>query len=781
MVVVGKIWLLSRGNISKNKGQTISFAIIIIITAIMLSLGLITFLNFGKSFDRKWDRNHYGDTSMFMYKREYQDSFLEYIKNMRGIEEVELRDGILIDGSIGYNGGILNIMHMFYNMEEEHTMGRISVVEEMKQPVERPIYLSYLMKTGGGYKLGDDYIVNTAKGNYGFTVAGFVEDLNLGSINMSILGVHLKNEEFNNLRKELGYDNEAISISCKITDKNEDKKLYSKMGDEFVKKGVTYLNGNYYSITKMARTVTANIGSMIIVAFALIIVVVSLLVIHFRITNSLEEEMKNMGVLKALGYTSRQIISSVLLQYIGVSLFGVIIGIFSSYGLLPILAAAFDAQTGIHWEQGFDLTSAIATTIVILSLVGIVAYTSARRVKRMQPITALRSGITTHSFKKNYYPLDKTWGNIHVLLSLKKSIQNAKQNIMMSVVMIAVMFACLFAGVMYYNIGIDNKVLLNAVSTETTDVSFDLEDNADTGWIMEEIQKMDGVNKTLYYDFRPVMYDNEYLAVYVTENFNILENNKCYQGRNPIHDNEVALGGGAAQAYNKKLGDTITLKVGDRKEDYLITGLIQSANSGGYDAELTSKAYKKIFPQFKPDYLYVYLEDGIDKDAFIASVFEQYGEYITSSTNFEETYKSQMGVYTVIVSIIAIIIVLVTSALVALILYLLIKTIIIRRSQEFGIMKAIGYTSPQLMLQLSLSFLPVILFGTIVGGTLGAFGINPLLGILFRSIGIMKLDFVISIPMILGIGAGLCTFSFVICILVSLRIRRIAAYHLINE
>lgn len=778
---MGKIWMLSRGNIRKNKGQTISFAIIIIIAAIMLNMGLITFLNFGKSFDSKWDRNHYGDTFMVMYKREYQNSFLEYVKDRREVEEVELRDGILMDGTIHYNGGTLDMMHLFYNMEEEHTMGRISLIEEIKRPVEKPVYLSYLMKSGGGYELGDDYTITTASGNYSFTVAGFVEDLNLGSINLGILGVHLKGKEFDSLRKELGSANEAVSISCKISDKHQGKKIYSNMGDVFVNNGVTYLNGNYYSITKMAYTVTANIGSMIIVAFALIIVVVSLLVIHFRVANSLEEEMENMGVLKSLGYTSRQIMASVLIQYMAVTLFGTIIGIFSSYGLLPFLAAAFDAQTGILWEQGFDFISSSLTIIVIISLVGIVAYTSVYRVKRMQPITALRSGITTHNFKKNYVPLEKARGNIHVLLALKKSIQNAKQNIMMAIVMIAVMFACLFAGVMYYNIGIDNKVLLYTVSSEISDVSFDLENTTDSAWILKEIQEMEDVNKALYYDFRPVMCDNEYLAVYVTENFDILENNKCYQGRNPIHDNEVALGGGAAQAYNKKLGDTITLKIGDRKEDYLITGLIQSANSGGYDAELTTKAYKKIFPQFKPDYLYVYLEEGTDKDAFIASVIKQYGEFIAASTNFEETYKSQMGVYTVIVSIIAIIIVLITSTLVALILYLLIKTIIIRRSQEFGIMKAIGYTSYQLMLQISLSFLPVILFGIILGGALGAFGINPLIGILFRSIGIMKIDFVISIPMILGIGIGLCVFSFGVCILVSMRIRKITAYHLINE
>ena len=56
---------------------------------------------------------------------------------------------------------------------------------------------------------------------------------------------------------------------------------------------------------------------------------------------------------------------------------------------------------------------------------------------------------------------------------------------------------------------------------------------------------------------------------------------------------------------------------------------------------------------------------------------------------------------------------------VVMILYLVIKTMIIKRKKEFGVMKAIGYSTIQLMNQISMSFLPVIITGVAIGGVLG--------------------------------------------------------------
>ena len=58
-----------------------------------------------------------------------------------------------------------------------------------------------------------------------------------------------------------------------------------------------------------------NMVAMILVAFAAVIVLVSLIVIKFRVTNSIDDGIINIGVLKAVGYTSRQILASITLQF----------------------------------------------------------------------------------------------------------------------------------------------------------------------------------------------------------------------------------------------------------------------------------------------------------------------------------------------------------------------------------------------------------------------------------------------------------------------------------
>ena len=63
-----------------------------------------------------------------------------------------------------------------------------------------------------------------------------------------------------------------------------------------------YHDSSFYLMVKQARTMTSSIGSMIIIGFSMIIVAVVLVMVKFRIGNTIEEEIRNMGVQKAIGY-----------------------------------------------------------------------------------------------------------------------------------------------------------------------------------------------------------------------------------------------------------------------------------------------------------------------------------------------------------------------------------------------------------------------------------------------------------------------------------------------
>ena len=312
-------------------------------------------------------------------------------------------------------------------------------------------------------------------------------------------------------------------------------------------------------------------------------------------------------------------------------------------------------------------------------------------------------------------------------------------------------------------------------------VSLSLNSENYDGNLINNIRKVDEVEKALYFDQNLVTTEGYNSILYVTEDYTKTENLMCYEGRNPKHDNEVAIGGVMAKDLGKKVGDMISFQRGTIEKEYLITGFIQSGNGMGYDTEITSGGYKRLQANYKPNVIYVYLKENQQAEDFINKMIDLYGSKFSDFMDFDEMLDSQLGIYTMIVGIFVLIIVLITVAIVILILFLVVKTVIMRRKHEVGIQKALGFTTKQLILQLSFSFLPVVAIGTIIGGAVGYLGTNPMITVLFRSFGIMRMEFIIQPAMIIGLCISICVLAFLVSILVSIRIRKISAYALIQE
>ena len=115
------------------------------------------------------------------------------------------------------------------------------------------------------------------------------------------------------------------------------------------------------------------------------------------------------------------------------------------------------------------------------------------------------------------------------------------------------------------------------------------------------------------------------------------------------------------------------------------------------------------------------------------------------------------------------------------ILYLVIKTMILKRKREFGILKATGYTTLQLMTQIALSFVPIVIAGVIMGGVLGCLYTNSLLTLLLSGAGIHNVKFIVKIPPIVMLCIGLVVLAYLVSMLISRRIKWISAYGLITE
>jgi ABC-type multidrug transport system permease subunit len=121
----------------------------------------------------------------------------------------------------------------------------------------------------------------------------------------------------------------------------------------------------------------------------------------------------------------------------------------------------------------------------------------------------------------------------------------------------------------------------------------------------------------------------------------------------------------------------------------------------------------------------------------------------------------------------------ISVVVIALILYMLIKALVYHKRKDYGIYKALGYTSGSLMLQTALSFMPPVIASIIVFSIASYYGANPYMSTFMRSFGLVKCDFSIPVPGVVIIGVGLAVVSFALALLQTRRIRKIEAYNML--
>lgn len=778
--------MLSYANIRKTKGHTVSILLMFIIAALLLNLGLLVFRNFGSYFENITKELNSSDTYYVMPSRLYNTEVEQYIRNNNNVTKMQKEDSLWSMASIPYNGNTRDLFFLINDSDANRNLSKWKFVGEHLTPDSMAIYVPYVMSVDGGYKLNDKFQVTFQDTIITFTIKGFTEDVFFSSLDTGILGVYLPHETYEKVMQQLGDKYNASLIFANLEKKNKDvvtgiRELIKQNNSFSIADVTSILFSLDLQLVKISRVFMSSIVAVMIMALAAIIAAVCLIVVRFRISNSIEEDMTKIGSLKAIGYTSSQIILSIVIQFLLIAAAGSIAGISLSYLVTPVLSDVFAHQSGFMWVQGFDGVTSCISLCVILLIVLIVASFASRYIHKLNPIVALRGGIITHSFRKNYLPLNETIGSLPFNLALKSILQNMKQGIMIGIIFIAVSFSSTFAVVMFYNTTIDTSKFAETPGVEISNAIAILNPNTDNTKLVNSIDNLNDVRKVQFVDTAMIKIDNYDISTYVMDDYTKKETNTVYEGRYPLHSNEVVIAGHLASMIQKKLGDSVTLEIGDKQAKFIITGFSQGANMGGMNASIRRDGILKLNPDYKQQSLQIYLNKDVTANEFIKKIENLYGDSIIKTVDMDKEVEQGMGIYTSMISKVGITILVATILVVILVLYFVINSSIIRKKHELGIQKAIGFTTLQLMNQLSLGFLPSIVTGVLIGSILGITQQNAIMSVAQRSMGIMKANYIIAPFWVALFGVAIVIVSYIISILITYRIRKISVYTLISE
>lgn len=783
---MNKLFMLAIANIRKTKGHTISLFFLFFIAALLLNAGLLVSINFGSYFEQITKELNTSNIYYVMPRNSFTEEVKELFDKDSNVRLFQEEETIWTNAKVKYKDETRTSTFLFRDADQNRELSRWKFVGKHLEPEEMSIYIPYLYQLEAGYKLNDPFEIRFDDITLTFTIKGFTEDIFFSSQDTGLLGVYLPQDSFELVNQVLDDKYNTVTVFTDLREVNKDleTEIKSLTGLVTISNSSDYDNSILsfdLSLIKLSRTMMASMVSAIFVVFSALLVIVCLIVVRFRIGNSIEDDMTKIGSLKAMGYTARQIIFSIVLQFLMIAFVGSILGISSSYLTTPVLSDAFAGQSGLKWVQSFDGGISSFALCFMLSIVILVAYLSAGRIRKLHPIEALRGGIATHSFRKNHLPLSKAFGSLPLVLALKSLLQNKKQGLMITIILIGVSFAGAFAVIMFYNTTFDTRAFEETPGIERSNAMAVFKPEVDSSGLVEKINHMEHVRKVQFIDETVVTLDDNEIRVYVMEDYTNKETDTVYQGRYPLHSNEIAISGLLAGMLDKTVGDMVTVKVGENQSEFLITGLSQGSNMGGYNASIRKDALMKLNPEFKQMCLQIYLDKGSDAGVFTEKLKEFYKDQLMIAIDMDTSFENGIGIYTSIVSKVGIAILVITIAVVILILYFVINSSVTRKKRELGIQKAIGFTTLQLMNQISISFLLPVIAGVVIGCLLGAKQSNAIMSVSQRAMGIMKANYSIVPAWIALFGIGIVVLSYAISMLLAFKIRKISAYSLIQE
>lgn len=775
--------LLARANIRKAKGQTTAIIVIVLLSSLMMNLWLMLSMDYRKNFDRCHDRLNDGHVNIAAYVTgdDFKNFISDTLDDRSDITSYTASDAFCAPFSYEYNGGEISQLAVILEKEDalSRNVGKFEITEDSN--IKSGIYLPMLYGTGDNYSVGDTIKVTFLGEEFEYTVCGFFNSAMIGSHNCNMMSLLLTEDKFEEFSKETAAL-KSLYVSARVNDVSKSEEIATELKDaaatEFPNVVVT---SNDYQMITTSRYISQMICAGILSAMAFLVLLIGVVVIASNIANYIQENMQNLGALKAVGYTSGQIISALLVQFAGISAIAAVVGTAFSYCVFPGINEMMIAQTGIPYAVKFQPLPILFTVIFITGIVSAAVYFSAKKIKRIEPITAMRQGISTHNFKKNHVQLEKTSLPINVALAMKTMFGGLKQNVTICVTMLVISLILVFSVTSARNTIVDIQPMIEMIAGEFADSAINVNLNREEE-LISVLENDSRVEK--FYLFTNNNMEIQHvggttLYVSVTNDCSKMNNQSmAVEGRYPKYENEFAVAAKYAKDNDIKVGDEISLKVGNTTEKYIVSGFTQNTNSLGKDCIMTREGYNKIASLPNVTY-YIDLLEGNDVDDFNSELSDRFGSDVNALQNIYSILESTGGVYVLLMTFLVIAIIIISCVVIIFVMYLLVRTMLNSKKRDYGILKALGFTTGQLVLQTAMSFMPSIIISAIVGIAVSMKIINPLLAVFLSGIGVVKGTWIVPVGLTVIAGIVLVLFAFGAACLMSLRVKRIAPRELL--
>lgn len=458
--------------------------------------------------------------------------------------------------------------------------------EELKSVKRGEIYVTAGLLKKNNVSVGDELRINLKGTDRKFKIAGEIKDALLGSDMMGNTRLIINQEDY------LEYDSDEFK-------EYNGRIFYIKANDvKAVKSETTDAKGILFSgernMIKLCY-VMEMLVAMIVLVLSVCLCIVSFVLLKFVITFTINEEFREIGVMKAIGIKNRKIRSLYMTKYFAMSVVGGIIGFFAGIPFGSVLISSVSEKMVLGNDAGILLNIA-GSMLVVLVMSGF-AYFCTRKVKKATPVDAIRNGQTGERFsKKTRYSIRKTHFGNALYMAVNDVLSAPKRFITITLSF----FLCsifVFGVVMVTDTMKSDRLIgtfgkksdVYITSAKLMEMEFISKEGNEN--IIKQIENIENdlekmgmhgkVSTEVWYKY-PVTSNGKVYSVTLQQcKQNKMSDYEYTQGSAPQNADEIAITKTVAKEIDAQIGDTVTIDFGDEKRECIVTAYFQTMNQLG--------------------------------------------------------------------------------------------------------------------------------------------------------------------------------------------------------
>lgn len=712
------LYFISKHNMKKKKGNIAVILFLVALAVLLLYVSISLLTGTGKVLDTIHEEVN--GANWFCISPEENDSkIMKMLEKQDEVEVLEKNECLFFSGAKYQKEGEKedeSIPFLFERIEDERKIGKIPE-ELLKEIEDDSILLPYYLKADHRFQTGDTLLLQLGEIEYAFKVKGFVEDpIFATTMNMSMNKCYISKKCYEKILNESPAVQNSQYIYHKVRLKQStdavafDEIMTARFNEDHLKKGLAAVS---WDAMRGGGMMLSSIVMGIVLVFSLLLVFIALIIVQFSIRQFVEENMKNIGILQASGYTGRQLKWAGVLEMLQVALFGALIGLAAGGVLVVPMGNIQSSLIGLSWNQPFDWLAAALAVLVVFGMVFLVSLSASRPYGKISVLQALRGGFATHSFRKNPLPLEKTHFPITTALGLK-SILYAKGKSAAVFMIVAVMgFTMSVSLGMLQNFALDTTTLLKLTGIELGVANAN---GTDLERIGEELEKYPEIREVLYstnVNVTIIHGDKETSQICeIWSEPDKLEYEMIVEGRLPQYENEIVLSTIMGKRLEAGVGDVVYVKGEGEQKEYIVCGIDQKINTMGLKTMMNFDGADRMNGNVEPSGLYVYTKEGY--------TYQDIEKYFNAYPDVE-FFDSQESAETVLnpvssgIKMLCIVFGSITVFVIVMVVVLLVKTKLLRERRTYGIHKALGFTNGQLIRSTMMADIPVIAVGAVIG------------------------------------------------------------------